>query len=205
MSCIFIGYDLKSKAYKFYEPKKKKVIISQDVEFQEGGIWNWNTNMVIIQDKEQIKEQTKEPTPPSSPTSSDKEGSTPLKTRSIQDLYEVTTLLNLIYLFANEEIIFFEDAIKDEKWRKAMNEEIKTIEKNETWELTSLPEGLEPIGVKWVFKVKKNAQGEVEKYKVRLVAKSYKQNVRIDYEEVFASVARMKTVRLVISLAAQNK
>ena len=106
----------------------------------------------MIQDGEQIKEQIGEPTPPSSPTSSDEDNSTLLKTMSIQNLYEVTTPLNLICLFANEEIIFFEDAIKDEKWRKAMNEEIKIIEKNETWELTSLPKGLEPIGVKWVTK-----------------------------------------------------
>ena len=104
--------------------------------------------MMMIQDEEQIKEQTREPTPPSSPISSDEEDSTSIKTRSIQDLYEVTTLLNLICLFANEEIISFEDAIKDEKWRKAMNEEIKAIEKNETWGLISLLEGLEPIGVK---------------------------------------------------------
>ncbi|XP_073102473.1 uncharacterized protein [Elaeis guineensis] len=148
LSCIFIGYDPRSKAYKLYEPKEKKAIISRDVEFQEDGIWNWNTNMVMIQDEEQIKEQTREPTPPSSLISSDEEDSTTIKTRSIQDLYEVTTLLNLICLFANEEIIFFEDAIKDEKWRKAMNEEIKAIEKNETWKLTSLLKNFEPIGVK---------------------------------------------------------
>jgi Reverse transcriptase (RNA-dependent DNA polymerase) len=52
---------------------------------------------------------------------------------------------------------------------------------------------------------KMNAQGEVERYKARLVAKGYKQKAGIDYEEVFAPVARMKTIRLLISLAAQNK
>jgi Reverse transcriptase (RNA-dependent DNA polymerase) len=50
-----------------------------------------------------------------------------------------------------------------------------------------------------------NAQGEVERYKARIVAKGYKQKTRIDYEEVFAPVARMETIRLLISLAAQNK
>ncbi|GKA41574.1 retrovirus-related pol polyprotein from transposon TNT 1-94, partial [Tanacetum coccineum] len=68
----------------------------------------------------------------------------------------------------------FEEAMKSKKWRQAMEEEIKSIEKNDTWELTTLPKGQKAIGVKWVYKAKKNAKGEVEKYKARLVAKGYK-------------------------------
>jgi Reverse transcriptase (RNA-dependent DNA polymerase) len=86
-----------------------------------------------------------------------------------------------------------------------MQEEMKAIEKNDTWELTTLPKGHKPIGVKWVYKKKMNVQGEVERYKARLVAKGYKQKTEIDYEEVFAPVVRMETIRLLISLAAQNK
>jgi len=52
-----------------------------------------------------------------------------------------------------------------------MDEEIKAIDRNNTWELTELREGSQPIGVKWVFKKKMNAQGEIERYKARLVAK----------------------------------
>jgi Reverse transcriptase (RNA-dependent DNA polymerase) len=86
-----------------------------------------------------------------------------------------------------------------------MQEEMKAIEKNDTWELTTLPKGHKSIGVKWVYKKKMNVQGEVERYKARLVAKGYKQKTEIDYEEVFAPVVRMDTIRLLISLAAQNK
>ena len=85
-----------------------------------------------------------------------------------------------------------------------MDEEMKAIQKNDTWELTTLLGGHESIGVKWVYKVKKNADGKIEKYKARLVAKGYKQQVGIDCEGVFALVARMETIRLVISLATQN-
>jgi len=54
-----------------------------------------------------------------------------------------------------------------------MDEEIKVIEKNETWDLVELPKGHRPIGVKWVYKTKINAQGEIERYKACLVAKAY--------------------------------
>ncbi|GKV31573.1 hypothetical protein SLEP1_g40251 [Rubroshorea leprosula] len=103
------------------------------------------------------------------------------------------------------EPINFNEAAKDEKWRKAMDEEMNAIKKNDTWELVTLPQGHATIGVKWVFKEKKNSKGKVERYKARLVAKGYKQQHGIDYEEVFAPVARLETIRLIISLVAQNQ
>nr|GEY39331.1 retrovirus-related Pol polyprotein from transposon TNT 1-94 [Tanacetum cinerariifolium] len=72
-------------------------------------------------------------------------------------------------------------------------------------ELTTLSKGQKAIGVKWVYKAMKNAKGKVEKYKARLVAKGYKQKHGIDYEEVFAHVARLETIRMIISIAAQHK
>jgi hypothetical protein len=59
--------------------------------------------------------------------------------------------------------------------------------------------------VKWIFKTKKNAKGEIEKHKARLIAKGYKQQYGVDYEDVFALVVRMETVRLMISLAAHKR
>jgi len=95
--------------------------------------------------------------------------------------------------------------MRDKKWQTTMDEEIKAIDRNNTWELTEFPEGSKPIGVKWVFKKKMNAQGEIERCKARLVAKGYKQNEGIDYDEVFALVVRMKTIQLLISQATQFK
>ncbi|CAM8953275.1 unnamed protein product [Rhodiola kirilowii] len=86
-----------------------------------------------------------------------------------------------------------------------MDEEIGAIKKNYTWELTDLPEGHKAIGVKWVYKTKTNQDGEVEKYKARLVSKAYKQRYGIDYDEVFAPVARVDTIRLLTAIAAQNQ
>ncbi|KAH9672047.1 hypothetical protein KPL70_017573 [Citrus sinensis] len=86
-----------------------------------------------------------------------------------------------------------------------MDEEIKAIVKNDTWELTTLLKGHKAIGVKWVYKTKRNVRGEIERHKAKLVAKGYSQKVGIDYDGVFTLVARLETIRLIISLAAQNK
>nr|GEU99660.1 retrovirus-related Pol polyprotein from transposon TNT 1-94 [Tanacetum cinerariifolium] len=105
-------------------------------------------------------------------------------TRKVVEIYKVTDEMLLLCLYADCEPLVFEEAMKSKKWRQAMEEEIKSIKKNDTWELTTLLKGQEAIRVKWVYKAKKNAKGEVEKYMARLVAKVYKQKHGIDYEEV---------------------
>ncbi|KAL0451488.1 UNVERIFIED_CONTAM: Copia protein [Sesamum latifolium] len=93
-------------------------------------------------------------------------------------------------------VIDLQEAIKEKKWIQAMEEEIHSIEKNDTWELATLPSGHEAIGVKWVYKIKRNAKCEVERHKARLVAKGYKLKHDVDYEEVFAPVALLETIQL---------
>ena len=107
-----------------------------------------------------------------------------------------------LVLLADAEPLSFEEAISDGKWREAMNEEIKSIERNGTWELVNLPINKTPIAVKWVFKVKLKPDGTVAKYKARLVAKGFMQKEGLDYSEVFAPVARLETVRLLVAIAS---
>ena len=96
----------------------------------------------------------------------------------------------------------FEEASKEEVWRKAMDEEIKMIEKNHTWELMQKPEDKEIIGLKWVYKIKYNEDETIQKHKARLVAKGYSQLLGVDFNETFAPVVRMETIRTVLALAA---
>ncbi|XP_076884574.1 putative mitochondrial protein AtMg00820 [Bidens hawaiensis] len=96
------------------------------------------------------------------------------------------------------------EAKSNQEWVRAMNAEIDSINKNETWKLVELPRGAKCIGLKWVFKIKRNADGTLNKYKARLVAKGYVQQPGINFDDVFAPVARIETVRLLIALAASN-
>ena len=73
--------------------------------------------------------------------------------------------------------------------------------KNEAWDLVELPAGRKPIGSKWVFKKKTNAEGKVEKYKARLVAKGYSQVLGIDFGDIFSPVAKVTSIRLLLSVA----
>ena len=79
---------------------------------------------------------------------------------------------------------------------------MEAFDKNEAWDLVELPDGRKPIGSKWVFKKKLNAAGKVEKYKARLVAKGYSQVESIDFSEIFSPVAKMTSIRFLLSLTA---
>lgn len=92
-----------------------------------------------------------------------------------------------------------------ESWRLAMDEEIKSHGDNHTWSLVKLPEGRKAIKAKWVFKTKRDENGEILRYKARLVAKGCSQKYGIDYDETYSPVVRYSSVRLLIALAVQKK
>jgi hypothetical protein len=97
-----------------------------------------------------------------------------------------------------------EEALNDPNWKKAMQEEIAALHKNETWHLVPPVKGANIIDCRWVFKIKKKADGSIERYKGRLVAKGYKQRHGIDYEDTFSPVVMIATVRLVLSIAVSK-
>lgn len=123
----------------------------------------------------------------------------PRKYRSIADIYASCQFALVV------DPISYKDASIKEEWQKAMAEEMASITKNETWQLQDLPQGKNALGLKWVFKTKFGADGKVQQYKARIVAKGYAQQHGVDFEETFAPVAGFETVRMILALAAQQR
>ncbi|KAK3017572.1 hypothetical protein RJ639_006639 [Escallonia herrerae] len=94
------------------------------------------------------------------------------------------------------------EALADPRWKEAMNEEMKSLQENKTWEVIDRPPGKKPVGCRWIYTVKYKADGTIERFKARLVAKGYTQTYGIDYTETFAPVAKINTVRVLLLLAA---
>lgn len=230
--CVLLGVSDESKAYRLYDPITKKIIISNDVLFEEEESWDWERAEeelkldVLEDDIERIVEHAEEENIENisgSSSSSDNLPSTDVNTEGVsvegrgkrirkepvwmvdyetgEELSEEVDM-HAMMVATSDDPFLFEEAVKSKKWREAMTTEIEAIEKNKTWELVDLPKGAKPIGVKWVFKTKLNENGDVEKHKARLVAKGYAQRYGVDYTEVFAPVARLDTIRVILAVAA---
>ena len=89
-----------------------------------------------------------------------------------------------------------------DKWLKVMKSEMESMKVNNVWTLVDPPEEIKFIGCKWIFKRKKNADGKVKIYKAYLVVKDYRQHYDIDYNEIFFSVVMLKSIRIMLTIAA---
>jgi hypothetical protein len=95
----------------------------------------------------------------------------------------------------------YSKALEQKEWRDAMDEEYKALEENLTWHLVPRKEVKNVIDSKWVYKIKKKADGSVDRYKARLIAKGFKQRYGIDYEDTFSLVVKAATIRIVLTIA----
>jgi hypothetical protein len=108
----------------------------------------------------------------------------------------------LLVFLSQEEPKNIKQALAKESWVEAMQEELLQFKLQEVWVLCDLPDGKRLIGTKWVFRVKRDERGNVIKNKARLVAQGYRQEEGVDYDEVFAPVARIEAIRLFFDFAS---
>lgn len=115
--------------------------------------------------------------------------------------------LEAVFALLTGDVSSFEEAIvspQKTKWQAAMKEEINALLENDVWDLVNPPKGQKIIGNRWVFRTKRNADGDIQCFRARLVAKGYVQKAGVDFGEIFSPVARFETIRSVLSVAAKE-
>ncbi|GAU51256.1 hypothetical protein TSUD_412480, partial [Trifolium subterraneum] len=175
---VLVGYHL-TGGYKLYDPISKSIVISRDVIVDEMKEWDWCSNKkkdsvsIMFDDVHTAQVETNE----SEVRRSTRTRTQPARLNEyiVTSDNEINAEGDLVHLAFNAEAepVNFEDAVKNEKWLSAMNEEIESIERNNTWELVDLPHGKKAIEVKWVYKVKLNPNGEITRHKARLAVKGF--------------------------------
>lgn len=227
VSAILVGYDVASKAYRCYVPSYGRVVISRDVKFVDKNC-EWNAeeetatvieseksgaNELLSESNERAKTEDDDAasneanpnediiTPPPIPVI--RRSQRPNKGQPpVRFMHEVNMIGDKL-----PEPRTFNEAISSEQkdeWLRAMQEEIESLNDNDTWELVELPADRRAIGCKWVYKIKTKADGSVQQYKARLVAQGFSQKYGKDYDLVFAPVVRPVTFRILLVIAAKE-
>ncbi|CAD7003740.1 unnamed protein product [Ceratitis capitata] len=216
---VMVGYSDVSKAYRLYDPASKRVIVCRDVIFIDGAYvpHEQNPNDIVTFDAEDIVNEA-EPSI-AEDTSGDYEVNSdlqPTRVRRGRPAFVRTGrrgrprkrrhFLNMMKAADVEIPITVSEAMNSKyvkQWTSAMQKEFDALVKRNTWSLVDLPAGEKPIGCKWVYSVKQNADGSVQRFKSRLVAKGCSQQFGINFNETFSPVVRYATIRLVIALACE--
>ena len=204
--CILLGYGTETKGYRLYDPQRGRVFHSRDVKFNE-------SSRGIEVSKEQEPEQNRYVEldfPANEEPIVDETPEPPVLRRSERgrkppDYYggEWATAANN----DDNEPRTAKEALtspQKTKWIKAMEKEMASLQTNEVWDLVELPKDRKAVGSKWIFRVKTNADGTVERHKARLVAQGFSQKFGDEYDETFCPVVRFESVRTIIALAAQH-
>ncbi|KAJ9551584.1 hypothetical protein OSB04_015629 [Centaurea solstitialis] len=224
--CLFVGYPYKSFGYIFYKPSENKVFVARRGFFLERELISKVDSGSNI-DLEEIQETTNDE--PIVDTSPQHEVESPVEETNITppplrrtsrvskvnqapEYYygfhitkEGDTLVNDKTFDSVDEPSNYKEAMvgpEATKWKEAMESEIQSMYDNHVWELVDHIPGRKTVGNKWIFKKKTDMDGNVHTFKARLVAKGYTQTQGIDYDETFSPVAKIKSIRILLAIAA---
>ena len=206
------------KGYRVFDPITQKISHSRNVKFDER-----ESEMMQLKEEEStqrplildtiegtesvVEEETNTPEELSrdKPQQPDREPRRSTRERRPVDYYGFPPQAHLVI---HDEPTTHREATSSQdsaKWNEAMGRELDSLKNNNVWDLTTLPAGKKAIGSKWVYKVKTNSDGSIERYKARLVAKGFNQKFGSDYDETFCPVVRLESLRNLIALSAKHK
>ncbi|KAH9670456.1 hypothetical protein KPL70_016992 [Citrus sinensis] len=220
--CIFLGYADGVKGYRLWDPTAHKIVIRRDVIFvkdqlqrrdEDNGTTKEMSEIVPVYVENNLEDSDSSEAAPEHEEQEPVEFEAPEVRRSTRERRpptwhsEYVTEINVAYCLLTEdgEPSTFHEALESSDialWMTAMQEEIEALHKNKTWELVPLPRGRKAIGNKWIYKVKRDGNDQVERYRARLVVKGYAQKEGIDFNEIFSPVVRLTTVRIVLAMCA---
>ncbi|KAK1626816.1 hypothetical protein QYE76_001131, partial [Lolium multiflorum] len=221
--CVFIGYPKETIGYTFYHRSEGKVFVAKNGTFLEKEFLTKEvtgrkveldevTEPSLVDQSSAVPEDVPVPPATEEANDNDHETSSEVATEPRRSTRERTTpdwydpCLNLMIVDNNDEDpATYEEAMMSpdsNKWQEAMKSEMGSMYDNKVWTLVDLPDSRKAVENKWIFKRKTDADGNVTVYKARLVAKGFRQIQGVDYDETFSPVAKLKSVRILLAIAA---
>src|SRR6266699_1755735 len=223
--CVFIGYPQESMGYTFYHRSEGKVFVARNGSFLEKEFLSREVTNRKVELDEVIEpalhgmasgaasDVVPELTPPVEERANDQDHETPTeetteprrstRTRAAPELYG-DPVLNFMVDESNDPATYEEAMMSPDsnKWLEAIKSEMESMNENQVWTLVDLPNDRKAVENKWIFKRKTDADGNVTIYKARLVAKGFRQIQGVDYDETLSPVAMLKSVRILLAIAA---
>jgi hypothetical protein len=213
--CFFVGYLRETKRYYFYNKSEGIVFVARNGVFMEKEFLckGVSGSKVQLEEIQETPENVSAPTDPIQEVQDvvppDVEASAPCRSIRAHRVTEKFTLLTMeqcdILLLDNDEPMTYTEEMMgpdSKKWFGAMESEIQSMHDNHVWNLVDPIDGVRHIGCKWVFKKKMDKDGNVHIYKASLVVKGFKQIHGIDYDETFSLVMMLKSVQILLAIAA---
>ena len=227
----FIGYTGTAHNYRVWDEETRRCYIRHDVIFNESDFGKPKRSMSakpseekqtkleleIVKPEKDEEEQMQEESNEQQVQEERQEGEIrrsqrvkkPVIRYGFQDVADISTIQAQHVAFRASEIdepTTIEEALSgvhSKQWKTAADAEYQSLMENDTWELVNLPEGRKVVGCKWIFRVKYDGKGKVERFKGRLVAQGYSQKYGIDYDETFSPVARYSSIRTLLAFAVE--
>lgn len=230
----FVGYGENCKAFRVWYPETNKVSVSRDLVFKtQSDFVTTRKSDSDDEHESEVQKKNTQPTTTPTQTQSDKQvesesdsntsyesvemdGASPSSGRVLRDRSKMRQPVYLeedsfkanVCTTENDEPLCYQDAIKSKSsalWKNAMQEEMDSLIKNNTWTMVEKPKDRKVIQNRWVFRVKSKPNGEVDRYKARLVVRGFSQVYGVDYLETFSPVVKYSSIRMILAVAASEK